>query len=180
MEGMGTLSTCTGVQYAVKPGVVLQIEPGAYHRIAAGSSRGLRLLEVETPKDKFDLLRIEDDYREVTEPYEGEHQAPLRLFEHAGAVAVPLALQPFVEQQLVGNRWARLRAQCSTDRYRFAVEGEQVQAPTNLVFAIALEPSATPPREVTVLGPHTVFAAAPRTVYLTIRTREGGTRCRAQ
>jgi len=171
-EGKGTLSTCTGVQYSLEPGVVLQIEPGAYHRSAASSSNGLRLIEVETPKDKFDLLRIEDDYRDVTEPYERRHCAPLRLVEQAGAGAIPLALQPFVEQQLVGNRWARLRAQCSVGRYRFAVEtGEQVHASFKFVFAIALEPHPTPPRDVTVLGPDSAFAAAPQIVYLTIRSR---------
>jgi len=171
LEGKGTLSTCSGVRYALEPGVVLQIEPGAYHRSTAAST-GLTLVEVETPKDRFDLLRIEDDYRDPTEPYEGERHAPLRLVERAHAVAVPLALQPFVEQPLGIGRWARLRAPSSTGRHRFALQtGEQMRSAIRLAFAIAVEPYATPPREVTVLGPEGVFAAAPQTVYLTIHSR---------
>jgi mannose-6-phosphate isomerase-like protein (cupin superfamily) len=170
MEGNGTLTTLTGVQYALTPGVVLQIQPGAYHRVAASSTTGLRLIEVERPKDKFDLLRIEDDYRDVTEPYEGEQHAPLGLIEHGRMDAVPLALQPLVELPLGANRHARLRAQCSSGRYGFAVEtGADVRATRSLVFAVALEPHATTPSGITVLGPERAFAADPQTVYLTIR-----------
>jgi len=172
LEGIGTLSTCNGVAYALEPGMVLHIERGAYHRSSAGSTTSLRLVEVETPNDKFDLLRLEDDYRCPGTPYEDERHAPLRLIAHRPAAAVPLALQPLVEQRLTANRWARLRAQCSTGRYHFAVQtGEQIHASTNLVFAIALEPRAGMQREVTVLGPECVLAAAPQTLYLTIRTR---------
>jgi mannose-6-phosphate isomerase-like protein (cupin superfamily) len=173
LEGKGTLSTCSGVQYALAPGVVLQIESGAYHRSAAAST-GLTLIEVETPKDKFDLLRIEDDYRAVTDPYEDERHAPLQPVKRAVAApaAVPLALQPFVERALGVRRWARLRAPSATGRHRFAVQtGEQVRTAVNLIFAIALEPRDQPPREVTVLGAEAVFAAAPQTVYLTIQSR---------
>lgn len=175
LEGKGTLSTRSGVQYALEPGVVLQIEPGAYHRSAAGST-GLTLIEVETPKDRFDLLRIEDDYRAVTDPYEDERHAPLQHVEREHAVAlpaaVPLALQPFVEQPLGAGRWARLRAPSPTGRHRYAVQtGEQIRTAVDLVFAIALEPRDMPPRDVAVLGPEAVFAAAPQTVYLTIRSR---------
>jgi mannose-6-phosphate isomerase-like protein (cupin superfamily) len=170
LEGRGTLSTCTGVQYALEPGVVLQIEPGAYHR-STSSDKPLTLVEVETPKDKFDLLRIDDDYREVTEPYEGASHAALRIVG-TERLAPPLALQPFVVWRLAPHRWARLRAPCSTSRYRFAVEtGERVRTSIDLEFAIALAPGATPPRELTVLGPHRAFAAAPENNYLTIRTR---------
>jgi hypothetical protein len=170
LDGKGTLSTCSGVRYALEPGVVLQIEPGAYHRSAA-TSTGLTLIEVETPKDKFDLLRIEDDYRAVTDPYEGECHAPLRIVERQHAV-MPLALQPFVEQSLGVHRWARLRAPSSTGRHHFAMEtGERVRTAINPVFAIALEPRDDPPREVTVLGPDGAFAAVSQTVYLTIRSR---------
>lgn len=97
LEGEGSVSTRGGGQYAFEPGMVLQFEPGAYHRTTASSRASLRLLEVETPKDKFDLLRIEDDYRNVGSPYEEEDHAPLRLPEDNVALAAQLALQPFVE-----------------------------------------------------------------------------------
>jgi mannose-6-phosphate isomerase-like protein (cupin superfamily) len=172
LEGTGTLSTCSGVAYALEPGVVLHIERGAYHRSTAGSGTSLRLIEVETPGDKFDLLRLEDDYRNPATAYEDEQHAPLRLVERPSAGAVPLALQPLLEQRLAPYRWGRLRAQCLRGHYRFAVQtGERIHASTNLVFAIALEPRAGTPNEVTVLGPEGVVTATPETVYLTIRTR---------
>jgi quercetin dioxygenase-like cupin family protein len=171
LSGKGTLSTCSGVEYALEPGVVLQIERGAYHRSTA-SRTGLALIEVETPKDKFDLLRIEDDYRDVRSPYEGPRHAPLRLVTSDAAAGLPLALQPFVEHRLGGRRWARLRAQCPTSRHRFALRtAEQVRTSSDLVFAIALDPRDRPARELTVLGPDSAFAAAPETVYLTIHAR---------
>lgn len=159
LEGHGTLTTGAGVEYALEPGVVLQIEPGASHRSAADSKMGLRLIEVETPKDKFDLLRIQDDYERTSKPYEGARKD-----------AVPLALYPLVEQ-LAANASARVRAQCSTGRYRFALEtGQQiVRQPVGLVFAIALEPRPSTIREVTVLGAERASAADDQTVYLTIR-----------
>jgi mannose-6-phosphate isomerase-like protein (cupin superfamily) len=170
LEGKGTLSTCTGAQYALAPGVVLHIEPGAYHR-SASSDKALTLVEIETPRDKFDLLRIDDDYRAVTDPYEGASHAALRIVA-TERPALPLALQPFVVWRLAAHRWARLRAPCSTSRYRFAVEtGERVRTSISLEFAIALAAGAAAPRELTVLGPDRAFAAAPDNNYLTIRTR---------
>jgi mannose-6-phosphate isomerase-like protein (cupin superfamily) len=171
LEGKGTLTTCTGLHYALEPGVVLQIERGAYHR-SASSDTALTLVEVETPKNKFDLVRIDDDYRDVTEPYEGASHAALRVVERDRTALLPLALAPFVVRRLGAHRWARLRAACSTSRYRFALEtGERVRTSINLEFAIALEPGAAAKRELTVLGRDRAFAAAAETTYLTIRTR---------
>ena len=170
LEGSGTLSTCTGMHYALEPGVVLQIEPGAYHR-STSSAAGLRLVEVEAPKDKFDLLRLEDDYRDVTEPYEGEEHAPFRLVDHDRSGALPPALQPLVDQPLGEGRWARLRAHRSIGRYHFAVEsGERIRTSPEPDFAIGLERHAAPLDEITVLGPERASAAEPHTKYLTIRT----------
>jgi mannose-6-phosphate isomerase-like protein (cupin superfamily) len=173
LEGKGTLSTCTGVRYALEPGVVVHIERGAYHR-SASSDGTLTLLEVETPKDKFDLLRIDDDYRPVTEPYEDASCAALRVVERdrTALVATPLALAPFELWRLGAHRWARLRTACATSRHRFAVEGgERVRTSIDLEFAIALEPRAAADRELEVLAADWVFAAAAQTSYLTIRRR---------
>ena len=170
LEGPGTLSTCTGAQYVLEPGVVVQIEPGAYHRVAS-ADMALTLVEIETPKDKFDLLRIDDDYREVTAPYEGASRPALRVVGRERPAQLPLSLQPFVAWRLGAHRWARLRAPGSTSRYRFAIEsGERVRTSSDLVFAIALEPGAAPRPELTVLGPGRALAAVPEHTYLTIRT----------
>ncbi|MGH2942903.1 MAG: cupin domain-containing protein [Solirubrobacteraceae bacterium] len=176
--GNGALRTCTGVQYALDPGVVLKIEPGAYHRLTASKS-GVRLVEVETPKDKLDLLRIEDDFRDVVEPYEGEDHAPLGLLD-GGAETAPVALQPFTAQQLGASRWARLRAHASIGGHRFAVEdGARVRTSIDLAFAIAIEQRLQMPPEITVLGPGCASAADPRFHYLTIR-RHGAGSCDAR
>ncbi|MGH2941484.1 MAG: cupin domain-containing protein [Solirubrobacteraceae bacterium] len=169
LQGSGTLSTCAGMHHVLEPGVVFQIEPGAYHR-STSSKTGLRLVEIETPKDKFDLLRLADDFRDVTAPYEGEEHAPLRLLDHDRSGALPPALQPLVDQPLDADRWARLRAHRSIGGFRFAVEsGERVRTSRELEFAIALERHAAPLDEVTVLGPERASAAEPHTSYLTIR-----------
>ena len=176
--GHGALRTCTGVQYALDPGVVLKIEPGAYHRLSASKS-GVRLVEVETPKDKLDLVRIEDDVRDVVEPYEGEDHAPLGLLD-VDTEAMPAALQPFAAQQLGAYRWARLRAHDSIDGHRFAVEdGARVRGSTDLAFAIAIEPRLGMAPEITVLGPGGTSAADPQRLYLTIRS-QGGRSCDAR
>jgi mannose-6-phosphate isomerase-like protein (cupin superfamily) len=180
LDGTGTVSTHSGARYAFQAGAVLLIEPGAYHRATADPRTSLRLVEVETPKDKFDLVRIEDDFRNVDEPYEGEDRAALGLLDHHVASEAPLALRPFVEQRLPGHRWARLRAQSSTDRYRFSLEnGKQVRTSTDLVFAIARHPRAMTPLELTVLGAPCLRMAASEAVYLTIRN-QGATGCHAQ
>jgi mannose-6-phosphate isomerase-like protein (cupin superfamily) len=180
LEGTGTVSTHGGVRYAFQAGDVLHIQPGAYHRAAADSRTGLRLVEVESPKDKFDLVRIADDFRNVDAPYEGEDHAALGLLAHDATPAAPLALQPFVEQRLPGYRRARLRAPSATGRYRFRLEsGGQVRTSTDLVFAIACHPRAVTPIGLTVLGPPCLRTAASEAVYLTIRN-QGANACYAQ
>jgi len=177
LDGRGTLSTCSGVQHALHPGVVLQIEPGAYHRTTADARTALRLVEVETPKDKFDLLRIEDDHRSIGEPYEGEDHAALRLLDRAAAPGAPLALQPFVAQRLPGGHLARLRAPGSCDGYRFALRtGEQIRTSTDVVFAIALEPRSMTAPALTVLTPQCTSAASRQAVYLTIHKEKSMSR----
>ena len=170
LEGKGALSTCTGVQYVLQPGVVLHIEPGAYHR-SASLKGALTLVEVEMPKDKLDLLRLEDDYRDVVEPYEGAVHAALRIVQPGGVAMLPLALQPFVQRRIGAQRRARLRAPSPAGRHRFAVEtGALIRGSSTVVFAIALEQRTAASREITVLGPDRTFAAVSQTHYLTIRT----------
>lgn len=179
IAGKATLSTRSGLQYALTPGVVVQIESGAYHRISA-SSTGVRLIEVETPKDKLDLVRIEDDTRAPGEPYESEDHAPLGLLQGDVALTAPLALQPFVEQQwLDDGRRGKLRAHASADPCRFAVHtGKQVRRSTDLAFAIALTPRAAVLHGPTVLASQRLLSATPEAVYLTIRS-QGAPSCRA-
>lgn len=54
------------------------IRPGLFHSTKATSPDGLFLLEVETPRDKENLVRLEDKYGRQAQPYEGaEAHEPL-------------------------------------------------------------------------------------------------------
>lgn len=54
------------------------IRPGLFHSTKATSDDGLFLLEVETPRDKENLVRLEDNYGRQAQPYEGvEAHEPL-------------------------------------------------------------------------------------------------------
>lgn len=152
---------------------MLQIEPGTYHRSAVGSKRGLRLIELETPKDKFDLVRMEDDYERTTKPYESVHAARLAPVEPEPMLSGVLA--PLLEQ-LVAGRQSRMRAKCLSGRFRFALESglEIDRRPHALIFAIALEPRANETRGVTVLGLERLTAIDRHAIHLTIRSTDQG------
>lgn len=45
---------------------------GVFHKTTNIGDTDLHLLEVETPKDKNDILRLEDNYGRAGQPYEGE------------------------------------------------------------------------------------------------------------
>lgn len=47
------------------------IRPGLFHSTKATSPEGLFLLEVETPREKENLVRLEDNYGREAQPYEG-------------------------------------------------------------------------------------------------------------
>ncbi|MBN2008116.1 hypothetical protein JW960_02085 [candidate division KSB1 bacterium] len=56
----------------------LMIRPGLFHSTKAMSPGGIDLIEVETPPDKVNLVRLDDAYGRVEQPYEGpESQKPL-------------------------------------------------------------------------------------------------------
>lgn len=49
----------------------MMIRPGLFHSTRALSPEGIVLLEVETPRDKENLVRLEDEYGRESKPYEG-------------------------------------------------------------------------------------------------------------
>ena len=56
----------------------MMIRPGLFHSTEAISSGGIVLLEIETPPDKNNLVRLEDVYGRQDKPYEGtESLSPL-------------------------------------------------------------------------------------------------------
>lgn len=49
----------------------LMIRPGLFHSTAALSPEGIALLEIETPPEKENLVRLDDTYGRKEKPYEG-------------------------------------------------------------------------------------------------------------
>ena len=47
------------------------LEPSVFHSTKALSSGGIKIIEVETPPDKTDLVRLNDEYGRQTKGYEG-------------------------------------------------------------------------------------------------------------
>ena len=55
------------------------VRVGVFHKTFNIDTEDLHLLEVETPKDKGDILRLEDNYGRAGQPYEGaEHYTARR------------------------------------------------------------------------------------------------------
>lgn len=61
----------------ITPVSKLNIRPGLFHSTAAVSPRGIGVIEVETPYDKENLVRLDDDYGRDESSYEGtRHTVP--------------------------------------------------------------------------------------------------------
>jgi mannose-6-phosphate isomerase-like protein (cupin superfamily) len=67
---------------AIRAGSVLRIDPGAFHSTRNTGDEPLHLIEVETPRNKFDLMRLADSYDRTGRGYETDHKpldsAPMR------------------------------------------------------------------------------------------------------
>jgi mannose-6-phosphate isomerase-like protein (cupin superfamily) len=156
-HGSGYLRTLGGTEIALEPGSAVVIMPGALH--CSSSQTGMRLVEFESPKDKFDLVRFEDPTRAVGMGYEREDEA-----EAAGEESEPLVA---VEG---GPPMARLRRSGAGGAVRFGLRtGAQLKTdPGTLRAAVAVQMTTVLRREFDVLGPDSVAAAADDDTYLTI------------
>ena len=71
---IGFLNNATRLKAVSK----LMIRPGLFHSTKAVSPGGVDLIEVETPPDKVNLVRLDDVYGREDQPYEGpDAQLPL-------------------------------------------------------------------------------------------------------
>ncbi|MBF0125145.1 MAG: hypothetical protein HQL60_07400 [Magnetococcales bacterium] len=73
LSGKAFSSTFQKRQFLL-PGEALMIEKGVFHATRAYSNQGIDLIEVETPPNKLDLCRLEDQYGRLTCGYEGYAQ----------------------------------------------------------------------------------------------------------
>lgn len=58
--------------YLVSSGQLIYLKKGAFHCTENVGNSSLHLVEVETPRNKFDLVRLEDSYGRVGKHYEEE------------------------------------------------------------------------------------------------------------
>lgn len=72
----------------------LMIRPGLFHSTSALSPEGIALLEIETPRVKENLVRLEDEYGREGKPYEGT-EATVPLPEHCIRLKHPQKNKPF-------------------------------------------------------------------------------------
>ncbi len=138
------------------PGVVLHIEQGAAH--CSHAHTGMTLVEIETPRDKFDLVRLEDDHGRRKTDYEGAaHMGPL---------------DPPLEPVTGGPPRARVRPRCAGGAHGFAVEpGFEVQQdPDRIAFAISLDLLGVLRRDIAIATPDDFGAVCVGHMYLTIRS----------
>lgn len=88
LAGHGTTNFIDDETVDLLPGRFVYIERGVFHRTKAASESDLHLVEVENPRNKFDLLRVGDDYGRVSNGYEPSataHEAlgPMRALGNA-------------------------------------------------------------------------------------------------
>ena len=68
LSGTVSIKTLSG-SFSIGEGDVVEIPKGVFHQSSSGSS-GVYLIEIETPNDKGDLLRLEDNYGRAGTGYE--------------------------------------------------------------------------------------------------------------
>jgi len=76
LDGLAEVSFI-GDTFLLKPNHKIMIRKGLFHSTKATSKSGISLFEIETPVDKFDLVRLRDSYGREGKPYEDvSHEYP--------------------------------------------------------------------------------------------------------
>ncbi|WP_084467815.1 cupin domain-containing protein [Actinokineospora inagensis] len=70
LGGQGVTTGLNRPEVDVRAGTVLRIAPGAFHGTRNTGDEPLELIEVEVPRNKFDLMRLSDDYSRTGKGYE--------------------------------------------------------------------------------------------------------------
>jgi mannose-6-phosphate isomerase-like protein (cupin superfamily) len=156
VSGHGETVTGSARRIALSPGTVLHIEQGATHRSQALTA--MTLIEIETPRDKFDLVRLEDDHgRRRTDYEDAEHTA---------------RLDPPLERVPVGPPRARVRPRSAGGAHRFALEAgfEVQQDPDGIAFAISLDLLGVLRRDIAIGTADDLDAVRAEHTYLTVRS----------
>jgi len=82
LAGTGITWGLTGQEHKVEAGTMVRIGRGAFHATRNTGDEPLELIEVEAPRNKYDLIRLKDDYNRAGTAYESmfeaDHRAGLR------------------------------------------------------------------------------------------------------
>ncbi len=76
LSGEVEMTDLQGVHHLKTPGGAI-IDAGAFHQTRAISPEGAHVIEVETPPDKNDLIRLRDEARREHKAYEGSEMTQL-------------------------------------------------------------------------------------------------------
>ncbi len=105
LEGTAVLSTLTSsFQLEALEGVIL--EPGVFHSTEANSRRSVRILEIETPPLKYDLVRLRDEYGRAGTQYEDSSCMRPRRTAHW---LLPTLTRPGTRRRPYGRFWLEVR-----------------------------------------------------------------------
>jgi len=70
LSGSGYTKFLDGTRHKLKKGDSVYINRGVFHQTIASGDEELQLIEVENPRNKFDLLRLNDSYGRKNTAYE--------------------------------------------------------------------------------------------------------------
>ncbi|GGL80496.1 hypothetical protein GCM10010129_25130 [Streptomyces fumigatiscleroticus] len=72
LGGKGVTTGLDREEIRIKAGSILRIARGTFHGTRNMGDDALELIEVEVPRNKFDLMRLQDDYNRAGTAYESE------------------------------------------------------------------------------------------------------------
>lgn len=161
LRGHGEVTGGDGRSRTIAPGAVVRIEQGAVHRTTAISA--LTLVEIETPRDKLDVVRLLDENGRAGRGYEQGCRDDPRLPALADVAGVA-----------AGPPRARLRPRSIDGTLRFGVEStaDVAARPRDLLFAIGLDSASVLRRRLRIAGPHDRPDRIEDRLHLTIRTND--------
>ncbi|GCD48354.1 cupin domain-containing protein [Streptomyces paromomycinus] len=70
LGGQGVTTGLDGTSVPLRQGSIVRVAPGAFHGTRNAGDEPLELIEVESPRNKFDLMRLKDDYNRAGTAYE--------------------------------------------------------------------------------------------------------------
>lgn len=70
LAGTGVTWGLGGTEHAIRSGTMVRIARGAFHATRNTGDEPLELIEVEVPRNKYDLVRLQDDYNRTGTGYE--------------------------------------------------------------------------------------------------------------